>query len=85
MRVPFVFLTVVWFGVAPVMAQSTGPAPAAEVTAGYAGFLDSPIIGHTLLGAAMRFHLSPRISIGPEVQYMTYYRISGTVGIALPR
>jgi hypothetical protein len=56
----------------PVVAQAVRhrPSPAVELTAGYAGFVDSPFIDHTMFGGAMRFHLSPRISIGPEVQYM---------------
>lgn len=56
----------------PVAAQSTDllPAPALEFTGGYAGFVDDAVINHGLVGAALRYHLSPRISVGPEIQYM---------------
>lgn len=52
------------------VATSELPAPAFELTAGYASFLDDGPIGHTVFGGALRGHLSPRISIGPEVVYM---------------
>lgn len=45
-------------------------APAAEFTAGYAGFVDDATIDHGMLGMAVRFHLSPRVSVGPELQVM---------------
>jgi hypothetical protein len=51
-------------------AAASRPAPAAEFTAGYAGFVDEAMIHHTMFGGALRVHLSPRISVGPEVQYM---------------
>jgi hypothetical protein len=46
------------------------PAPALELTAGYAGFVDDALLGHRVVGLALRGHLSPRISVGPEVVYM---------------
>lgn len=46
------------------------PAPAVEFTGGYAGFVDDATIDHAVVGGAVRFHLLPRISIGPELQYM---------------
>ncbi|HXW08653.1 MAG TPA: hypothetical protein VD833_25705 [Vicinamibacterales bacterium] len=55
----------------PVMAQPPGtPAGAAELTVGYAGFVDDATIDHAVFGGAVRFPLSPRVSIGPELQYM---------------
>lgn len=56
----------------PAAAQSADlrPAPALELTGGYAGFVDDATIDHGVVGGAMRFHLSPRISVGPEIQYM---------------
>jgi hypothetical protein len=57
---------------AAARAQSSDvrPVPAVEFTAGYAGFVDDQTIDHALFGAAARFHLLPRVSIGPELQYM---------------
>jgi hypothetical protein len=46
------------------------PAPAAEFTGGYAGFADDATIDHAVFGGAMRIHLTPRVSVGPELQYM---------------
>jgi hypothetical protein len=53
-------------------AQSADPrsAPAVEFTGGYAGFVDDATIDHGMLGTAVRFHVSPRVSIGPELQFM---------------
>jgi hypothetical protein len=41
-----------------------------EFTAGYAGFADDGTINHGVFGGAIRFHLSPRVSVGPELAYM---------------
>jgi hypothetical protein len=57
----------------PAAAQSTGPSrptAAVEVIGGYAGFIDESFVDHTVVGASARIHLSPRISVGPEVVYM---------------
>lgn len=42
---------------------------AAEGFAGYAGFLDNSTISHSVLGAAARWYLLPRVAIGPELVY----------------
>jgi hypothetical protein len=52
----------------PAFAQS--PGAAAEVAAGYAGFVDDAYIDHFVIGGTTRFYLSPRISVGPELVYM---------------
>jgi hypothetical protein len=71
MLFPLLLLLTVLFHAQTVAAQTTArPAPAVEFTGGYAGFADEGIVGHGLFGGAFRFHLSPRISVGPEVQYM---------------
>jgi hypothetical protein len=55
----------------PAAAQtSTRQTTAAEVSGGYAGFVDESFIGHSVAGASARIHLSPRISVGPEIVYM---------------
>lgn len=51
-------------------AQSTRPAPSFEGHIGYAGFVDESPVNHSIMGAAYRFHVSPRVSIGPEFIYM---------------
>lgn len=53
-------------------AQPTGGRPAAvgEIAIGYAGFVDDATIDHAAFAGALRFYLSSRISVGPEVQYM---------------
>jgi hypothetical protein len=52
----------------PLFAQA--PAFAVEGGGGYAGFLDDGTAGHTLVAIAGRIYLLPRVSIGPEFQYM---------------
>ena len=51
---------------APAAAQTT----AVEAVGGYAGLIDESFVDHTVFGASGRIHLSPRISIGPELVYM---------------
>jgi len=46
------------------------PAPVVEITAGHAGFIDDVNIDHALVGGAARVYLTPRLSVGPEIQYM---------------
>lgn len=41
-----------------------------EATGGYAGFADDALIDHAVIGGAMRFYVSRRLSVGPEVTYM---------------
>ena len=58
---------------APATAQPTsgsGPMTAIEAIGGYAGFVDESLVDHAVFGASGRVHLSPRISIGPELVYM---------------
>ena len=46
------------------------PKPAVEISAGWAGFVDESLVNHLVLGGAARVHLTPRLSIGPELTYM---------------
>lgn len=55
---------------APTPVPSTRPAPVAEVAAGWSGFADESIVRHALGGIAARYYLTPRLSLGPELQYM---------------
>jgi hypothetical protein len=70
---PAAFLAVLLFLLpGPAAAQSTDllPSPALELTGGYAGFVDDATIDHGVIGGALRVHVTPRISVGPEIQYM---------------
>ncbi|MGH9311701.1 MAG: outer membrane beta-barrel protein [Vicinamibacterales bacterium] len=51
-------------------AAAQGRAFAVEGAGGYAGFADDAIVGHSLVGAAARWYVLPRISIGPEITFM---------------
>ena len=60
--------------VAPVNVQtaaSSRPAAVIEGTLGWAGFADDALIHHGTIGAGGRVYLSRRVSVGPEVVYMT--------------
>lgn len=55
----------------PANAPPTRPRVVAEGALGWAGFGDEGIIHHALAGGGVRVSLTPRISVGPEVQYMS--------------
>ena len=59
--------------VAQTAATSVAAAPrvVADGALGWAGFGDEGIIHHTLIGAAWRGYVTRRISLGPEVQFMS--------------
>lgn len=52
---------------APAAAQPPRPPAAIEIEAGSTGFADDGIAWEGTLGAAARFYVSPRVSIGPEL------------------
>jgi hypothetical protein len=56
----------------PVQAGAQTPEKSVivEGSAGYAGFIDSPMIDHFSLGGSARGLVKPRISVGPEIVYM---------------
>jgi hypothetical protein len=45
-------------------------APVVEAGVGYAGFVDDATIAHAVAAGAVRWHVTPRLSIGPEITYM---------------
>ncbi|MGD9904336.1 MAG: hypothetical protein AB7U83_12800 [Vicinamibacterales bacterium] len=58
-------------GAAAAQATTDGrPAPVVEGSIGWAGFGDEGVVHHALVGAGARVYVSPRVSIGPELQYM---------------
>jgi hypothetical protein len=50
---------------------SVRPAPVLEGAVGWAGFGDEGVIHHSLLGVGYRHYVSRRISLGPELQFMS--------------
>jgi hypothetical protein len=57
-------------GTATAAAAPDRPPPVIEAVVGSAGFIDSPWIHRTMLGAGARVYVSPRIAIGPEFVYL---------------
>jgi hypothetical protein len=55
-----------------VHAQTTAmrDTAAAEIVVGHAGFVDDATIHHGVLGGAIRWYVTPRVSVGPEIVYM---------------
>ena len=54
----------------PAAAQER-PGAVAEFAGGWVGFADDGVVSEGLVGGAVRLYLSPRISIGPEVLYLS--------------
>ena len=58
----------------PVPPQRPAPPSldrrAAEIVAGYAGFLDESLIDHAIVGGTFQYRISRGVSIGPEIVYM---------------
>ena len=46
------------------------PAPAIDLTAAWVGFADDSVVSEPAFGGALRWYLSPRIAIGPELIYI---------------
>jgi hypothetical protein len=51
-------------------AAQERPGPAAEFTGAWMGFADDGIVNESLVGATIRWYLLPRVSIGPEIDYV---------------
>ena len=58
-----------WMG-AQAAAQER-PGPIAELAVGSLTFPDDGSVTETFVGGAVRFHVSPRVSVGPEVAYVS--------------
>jgi hypothetical protein len=61
-------------GAYPAAAQAQEgrrPAPVAEFAVGTFLFPDDSLVREGFIGASVRFHLLPRLSIGPEVAYVS--------------
>jgi len=53
------------------VAAQDRPSPTLDLSAGWVGFADDGIVGEGMVGAAGRFHLSPRLALGPELLYIS--------------
>ena len=51
-------------------AAQERPAPAAELAAGALLFADDGVVTEAFVGAAGRFHVLPRVSVGPEFAFI---------------
>lgn len=47
------------------------PAPIVEFVAGWLSFPDNGVIREAMVGGAARWHVSPRLGIGPEISYIS--------------
>lgn len=54
----------------PSQAQTDRPPASLEAVVGHAAFLDEEPIDHFMFGAALRYPISRRFNVGPEVVYM---------------
>ena len=41
-----------------------------RLTAGYAGFIDEDLVDHAAIGSSLRYYLTPRLAIEPEVLFL---------------
>lgn len=55
---------------APTAAAQERPAPAVDVEFAWYGFPDDGIVSEIGLGGDLRWYVSPRVSIGPELIYI---------------
>jgi hypothetical protein len=67
----------------PALAQQH-PSASIDVAAGWVGFADDGIVSETMFGGGVRWYVSPRVSVGPEVIYIagdnhSHYVVTGNV------
>lgn len=67
MRTFALSLLIILGSAVPALAQR---APDVDFRGGWSGFADESIVHHATLGAAARFRLGNRVSLGPEIVYM---------------
>jgi hypothetical protein len=51
-------------------AQETPSRLAVDFSGGYAAFVDESAIGHFTLGGGVRWQLTPKVSVGPDLVFM---------------
>ena len=74
-RTPYLFaatIAVVFTGfLADTAAAQERPGPAVEFAAGWIGFADDGVVSESAVGGAARWHVLPRVSVGPEIIYFS--------------
>jgi hypothetical protein len=71
MRRTFVFAVLLLICVVPRAYAQERPAPAVDLTAAWIGFSDDIVVSEPGFGGALRWYLSQRIAIGPELIYIS--------------
>ena len=69
MRYSFVTMALLLCAVPQAYAQER-PRPVVDLTAAWVGFADDGVVSEPALGGALRWYLSPRIALGPELLYL---------------
>ena len=57
-------------GARPASAQPATPGVLVEGGGGYAGFVDDATIDHAMVSGGVRWFVTPRLAIGPEITFM---------------
>ena len=65
----FLVISLLLGGVSVVNAQER-PAPAVDLGVAWVGFVDDDIVSESAFAAALRWYVSPRIAVGPEMLYI---------------
>jgi len=66
----FAIVVLVLVCVGPHVHAQERPAPAVDLTAAWIGFADDGVVSEPGFGGALRWYVSPRIAIGPELLYI---------------
>ena len=71
MKGPIFAFVVLIAPMADLAAAQNRPGLAAELATGWVGFADDGIVSESLVGGAARWYLLPRVSVGPELVYIS--------------
>jgi hypothetical protein len=69
-RIALPVVVLVLFSSSATAQTPGGNSVAGDLTVGYAGFVDEGMIHHGVVGGALRWYVSPRVSLGPEIVFM---------------
>ena len=70
MQRPFVVAVLLLLCVVPDAKAQERPAPVVDLTAAWIGFADDAVVSEAGFGGALRWYVSPRIALGPELIYI---------------
>jgi hypothetical protein len=70
MRIHTAIVAALILSALPASAQDR-PLPALDLAAGWVGFADDGVVSEFPIGGGFRWYVSPRVSIGPEVTFIT--------------